>query len=271
MAGTYDIQPVGPEDIKAWPKMTFGLLKRNWWLWVIFLAVNCGLSLSMLAWPGSVFAGKILWMIYEATIPVFMFELAMLMAMKSDLQFSWSALWNQLRINYSSSNIYKVHGIWIIFSCFIWNILFFGNTHDIERYDVATAAGDTYKMTTLVLENASYQIISVMFLCALTAAGTVVHHLRVICQQDYAVAVSMGTKVLLRVVFKNFRQMSVVPLMMVITAMAFGGWGIGLFLLPYMITWRYVAARELLQGGGNKAVQKVAATYGFAVPQGAGA
>ncbi len=271
MAGAFDINSVGPEDIKSWPKMAFQLLKRSWWVWLLMLTLNAGMSFVYLSWPGGSIGGKLLGMVYEATIPVFMFELAMIIAMKSDLQFSWKGVWQQLRVNYSSPNIYMVHSVWIIWCCVIWNLLFFGFRSDIERFAPFYADGDWFRMITMTLDHSSKHMLGVMVLCALTPAGTAFHYLRVICQQDRETATAIGTKIIKNVILKNFKPLFMVPLLLLITGVVLGDLGIGMILFPFMITWRYVAAREIMFGGGNKAVEKKTATYGFALPQGAGA
>lgn len=271
MAGAFDIQSVGPEDIKSWPKMSLQLLKRSWWIWLLMMSLNVLMSFVYLSWPGGSISGKVLSMAYEAVVPVFMFELAMVVAMKSDLQFSWKGVWQQLRVNYSSPNIYMVHGAWILWCCIFWNLLFFGYRSDIERFAPFLADGDWFRMITMALDHSSKHMLGVMLLCALTPAGTAHHYLRVICQQDRMVAQSVGVKIIQTVVLKNFKALFMVPLLLLITGVMLGDLGAGVVLLPFMITWRYVAAREIMFGGGNKAVEKKTATYGIAVPQGAGA
>lgn len=271
MAGAFDINSVGPEDIKSWPKMAFQLLKRSWWVWLLIMTLNVLMSFTFLSWPGGSISGKIFSMVYEAVVPVFMFELAMVIAMKSDLQFSWKGVWHQLRVNYSSPNIYKVHGVWIIWCCLIWNLLFFGYSSDIEQFSPFYANGDWFHMITMALEHSSKHMLGVLLLCALTPAGAAFHYLRVICQQDHTTAVAIGTKIIRNIVLKNFKALFMMPLLMLITGAILGDLGAGVILLPFMITWRYVAAREIMFGGGNKAVEKKTATYGFALPQGAGA
>lgn len=248
------------EDIKSWTKMTWELLRRGWWLWLIYFAVvGIVMTGGLFIPPASEQFVKIATVLFLTMVGLPIMEFSILMAQKSDTGMPWKEVWSNFKFRFSSNRNRSDLIVW----GFVCALGLMSSAMPWEFQESLAKGMPEFA----ALEAATFLnrlAIGPLFLIAVPMSA-LNHHFRVGMQldmEDYAYEYSGASAFAKQYPKEMFWKPLGLMLLVVMLPL------IGALFIPWFVTWLYVAVREMTIGGGNKKVEKKVRVSAFdALPQ----